>query len=157
MNELVETLIGLDLQNIQTYIQSGNVVFKSKKINVITLADRMSKAIKISHGFKPEVLLLQLDDFKNALLSNPYKETEIEPKTLHLYFLKSQPKNPDLKKLESLKQDNERFTLLNTVFYLHAPDGIGRSKLASHIEKTLGVAVTARNLSSVCKILALAT
>jgi uncharacterized protein (DUF1697 family) len=42
------------------------------------------------------------------------------------------------------------------VFYLHAPDGIGRSKLASRVEKHLGVTATARNFRTVEKLMALA-
>jgi uncharacterized protein (DUF1697 family) len=70
--------------------------------------------------------------------------------------LANPPENPDLETLDSLKRDNERYSLNNKVFYLHAPDGIGRSKLAAHAEKSLGVAATARNWRSVCKIMAMA-
>jgi uncharacterized protein (DUF1697 family) len=66
------------------------------------------------------------------------------------------PQNPDLKTLDRLKQDNEQFKLIDNVFYLHAPDGIGRSKLAARAEKALGVAVTARNWRTVCKIMTMA-
>ncbi len=51
---------------------------------------------------------------------------------------------------------SEAFVLTDKVFYLHVPDGIGRSKLAARAEKLLGVSVTARNLRSVTKISALA-
>jgi uncharacterized protein (DUF1697 family) len=51
-----------------------------------------------------------------------------------------------------MKNGSERYTLVGNVFYLHAPDGIGRSKLAAGIEKALGVSVTARNWRSVSKI-----
>ena len=57
-----------------------------------------------------------------------------------------------LEALESVKREGERFKLEGKVFYLHAPQGIGRSKLAARVEKSLGVAVTARNWRTVCKI-----
>ena len=48
-------------------------------------------------------------------------------------------------RLEALQNETERYALLEDVFYLHAPDGIGRSKLAASVERCLGVPVTARN------------
>ena len=75
---------------------------------------------------------------------------------LHLFFLASVPENPDLKTLESYRRDSERFALEGKVFYLHAPDGIGRSKVAARAERALGVAATARNWRSVGKTLAMA-
>jgi uncharacterized protein (DUF1697 family) len=58
--------------------------------------------------------------------------------------------------LDALRAPTERFQLLGNVFYLHAPDGIGRSKLAANVEKRLGVATTARNFRTVDKVLQLA-
>ena len=58
--------------------------------------------------------------------------------------------------LESLKSDSERFHLIDKVFYLYAPEGIGRSKLAANAEKLLGAPMTDRNWRTVCKILDMA-
>jgi uncharacterized protein (DUF1697 family) len=66
------------------------------------------------------------------------------------------PKNPNLGTLESIKIARERFVLKDGVFYLHAPDGIGRSKLAANAEKLLGVALTGRNWRTVCRVMAMA-
>lgn len=63
------------------------------------------------------------------------------------------PTNPDLEKLGSIRRDNERFQLIGRFFYLHAPDGVGRSKLAANSEKCLGVAMTDRNWRTVSKIM----
>ncbi len=57
--------------------------------------------------------------------------------------------------LTVLQSGRERYQLDDGVFYLHAPDGIGRSKLAARAERALGVATTARNWQSVEKIMAL--
>ena len=84
-------------------------------------------------------------------------EAESEPKTLHLLFLASVPKDPDYDALESIKTDRERFVLGGSVFYLHAPEDIGRSKLAANAEKLPGVCVTGRNWRTVRKIMAMAS
>jgi len=156
MKELVVLLERLGFQDVKTYIQSGNAVFRSEEEDASGLSNRISAAIKRSHGFEPQVLLLGLDELENAIASNPFPEAEADPKTLHVNFLASTPKNPDLEALDAFKGDRERFVVKGSVLYLHAPDGIGRSKLAASAEKLLGVSMTARNWRSVCKILAMA-
>jgi uncharacterized protein (DUF1697 family) len=155
MRELVELLRSLGLQSIKTYIQSGNVVFQTDATDTSDLSERISAAVNESHGFAPHVLLLTLEEFETAIESNPYPEAVSEPRTLHLYFLASEPQDPDLEALESLRSPSERFALKGKVFYLHAPQGIGRSRLAAGVEKALGVGATARNWRSVTGIMAM--
>jgi len=156
MNELVTLLGNIGSQNVETYIQSGNAVFQNKEKNASLLSNRISAAIKKSHGFEPQVVLMESEEIEKAVGSNPFPEAESEPKTLHVHFLASMPKNPDLEALERIKGDRERFVLEDGVFYLHAPDGIGRSKLAANAEKLLGVSMTGRNWRTVCKVMAMA-
>jgi uncharacterized protein (DUF1697 family)/GNAT superfamily N-acetyltransferase len=152
MRELVELLEGLGLQEVKTYIQSGNVIFRSEPVESADLAGRMGDAIEKSHGFRPEVMLLEVDELQSAMAANPFPEAEAEPRTLHLYFLASEPENPDLEALEGVRRESERFKLEGKVFYLLTPQGIGRSKLAARVERSLGVVVTARNWRTVGKI-----
>ena len=153
MKDLVALLENIGAQNVRTYIQSGNAVFQNKEEKASLLSNKIRAAIKKSHGFEPQVLLLTREEMVRAIESNPFPEAESEPKTLHVHFLASMPKDPDLGALESIKSDRERFALEDKVFYLHAPDGIGRSKLAANAEKFLGVAVTSRNWRTVCKVM----
>ncbi|MEX2435264.1 MAG: DUF1697 domain-containing protein [Balneolaceae bacterium] len=152
MKELRGILENLGLENVQTYIQSGNVVFESDEKDLDKLSGSLSRAIKESHGFEPNVMILSHEDFKQAIQQNPFPEAEADPKTLHLSFLKEKPLKPDLNGLDSVKADSEKFILKGKVFYLHAPEGIGRSKLAAKAEKLLGVSATARNWRTVSKI-----
>jgi uncharacterized protein (DUF1697 family) len=156
MKDLVALLENIGSQNVKTYIQSGNAVFQSEEENSSLLSNKIRATIKKSHGFEPQVLLLEPEDVERAIESNPFPEAESEPKTLHVQFLASMPKNPDLGALDSIKSDRERFALRDRFFYLHAPDGIGRSKLAANTEKLLGVAITARNWRTVRKVMTMA-
>ena len=156
MKDLVAILEGLGLQDVTTYIQSGNAVFRSKKVSVSVLSRNVSAAVKKSRGFEPGVQLLEVDELARAVASNPFPEAEPDPKTLHLGFLAEAPKKPNLKALESLRAQRESFVLKNNVFYLYAPDGIGRSKLAAKAESLIGVSMTARNWRTVSKTLAMA-
>ena len=136
MKELVVVLQGLGLHNVKTYIQSGNVVFQSERTDRLNLPQEITAAIKASHGFAPVILLLDAAE-------------------LHFFFVDGEPKiNWDA--LERLKIANERYQLIGKVFYLHAPDGIGQSKLAENLGKGWGVNVTARNWRTVNEVMQMA-
>lgn len=62
---------------------------------------------------------------------------------------RSKPKSPDINGITKLAISSERFQLIDYVFYLHAPDGFGRSKLAAGAERKLGVPLTARNYTTI--------
>ncbi len=152
MKELVALLEALGCKSVKTYIQSGNVVLQSTDKATAQLSRNISLEIKKRRGFEPHVLLLEAKDLEQIIANNPFPEAETDPTYLHVGFLDRMPTNPDLEKLESLKSANERFCLNDNVFYLHAPDGVGRSKLAANAEKLLGVAMTDRNWRTVERI-----
>ncbi len=151
MKDLVSILEGLGYENIRTYIQSGNVVLESEKPCSDQDSGKISDAIEAEVGFRPNVLLLSAEDLRAALAGNPFPTSE--GKTLHFSFLETEPLAPDLDTLAQLKSETEQFKLDGKVFYLHAPDGIGRSKLAEKVERCLGVSATGRNLNTVNAIL----
>ena len=156
MKSLVAILEGMGAAKIKTYIQSGNVVFQSAEKSPAHLSSQLVAKIKKHHGFEPLTLVLGLKALQKACADNPYPEAEADPKSLHLGFLAAKPVRPDIDKLSSLKKESERFHLSDGVFYLHAPEGVGKSKLAASAEKLLGVAMTDRNWRTVCKVMELA-
>ncbi len=157
MADLVADLESLGLREVRTYIQSGNAVFRTSARSTSKLADRIATTIKRRHGFQPGVLVLDVDQLQRAADSNPFPKAEKEPKSLHLFFLDSPPSAVDTERVSAAASDSERFELSETVFYLHAPDGIGRSKLAKNVERFLGVTATGRNWRTVQKLLEMAT
>jgi uncharacterized protein (DUF1697 family) len=103
-------------------------------------------------GFTPKILVLNKEDFLAAIEQNPFPKAINEPKSLHLNFMTQIPVNPDYEKMELLRKNNEQFKIIDKVLYFHAPDGIGRSKLAANMEKLLDVSFTGRNWRTVTKI-----
>lgn len=156
MKDLRALLGTLGCEDVKTYIQSGNAVFRHRETDTASLARLIREAIASSHGFDPAVLLLTGDNLVEAAQSNPFPEGESDPSKLHLFFLGAAPENPDLGAIQALRTDDERFALVGEVAYLLAPAGIARSKVAARAERLLGVAATARNWRSVTKILELA-
>ena len=150
MKHLTEILADMGGQDIQTYIQSGNVVFRIRQGEAEKIAKEISRKILDSYSFEPKVLLLEPDDLHAAIDNNPFDTRD--GKALHFLFLSSTPESPDLEQLDAIKSDAEEFKLVGNVFYLYAPEGIGRSKLAAKVEQHLGVQGTGRNWNTISKL-----
>lgn len=157
MATLSRYLEAIQLTNIKTYIQSGNVVFDSKSKNAKSIQKAIIGKIDEEHSFCPQLLLLRNDELQMAIMRNPFPKAVSEPQTLHLFFLESPPEQPNVKALDLAKSSTESYELIDRVLYLHAPDGVGRSKLAATAEKRLGVMATARNYRTVQQLMTLAS
>lgn len=152
MAELREDLSSIGLRDVRTYIQSGNVVFTAASRSPSSLATKIRRIVKDNRDFQPEVIVLCQSDLENSINRNPFKTETQEPKSLHFFFLAESPAEPKIDLIESAKSATENYRLVENVFYLHAPDGIARSKLARNVEAWLGVTATARNFRTVEKI-----
>lgn len=149
MQDLRETLEALGYESVQTYIQSGNVVLTAGSEPD---AESIASAIDKQFGFMPRVLVISAERFQAIARENPYKDEDLDGKFLHVWFLAGKAA-ADTSGLEAHKGQTERFTLRKEAFYLSAPDGIARSKLAGDAERLLGVEATGRNLNTVRKLL----
>ncbi|MEZ5045214.1 MAG: DUF1697 domain-containing protein [Saprospiraceae bacterium] len=147
MKELTRLMEASGFTKVKTYIQSGNVVFQSST----KPKDEISELIEQHFGFKPYAFILSTADFKAAVANNPY-QTDVG-KTVHFFFCEEEP-TINYALLEELKADSEEYKLIDKVFYLYAPDGIGRSKLVEKMGKAFTkVTMTARNLNTINKLL----
>lgn len=153
MKEIVALFEGLNFKNISTYIQSGNVIFDTRRRSRSKLSSDISKGIFKRCGFAPKVMLLTASELKATIANNSFPTGD--GKALHFLFLDEPPKKPDLDRLAALKTDSEDFMIGDKVFYLYTPEGFGRSKLAMNVERCLGVATTGRNWNTVSKLVAM--
>lgn len=153
MADLKSLLQTLGARDVQTYIQSGNVVF-SGLIDAAAFEARVGREIELAHGFRPRVLVIEAQGFREIVDGYPFPEALEAPKGGHVWFLADTPAPaPDPARFAALASATERFEIAERAFYLHAPDGIGRSKLAEKVERLLGVPATARNLNTCHKLL----
>jgi uncharacterized protein (DUF1697 family) len=146
MKDLKKTLEDNNFENIKTYIQSGNIVLSFNQNPV----EEIAKLIQAKFGFTPKILAFSKHEFITKVDNNPYQE--YEGKFVHLYFCKTAPKI-DSNKLHKYTSKTESHTLIDNVFYIHAPEGVARSKLVANIESCLGVTATGRNLNTANKLL----
>lgn len=155
MKELAANLQEISLQDPRTVIQSGNVTFRCTGRSATELAHSIEDAVERAHGFRPPVLVFDEIGFRARLEANPFREAIDVPKSLHLFFCEEVPPDPDLAAIEERRADKERYKLDGDVFYLHAPGGIGRSKLVASVERLLGVAATARNWNTLQRLISM--
>lgn len=147
LRALVQKLGG---RAVKTYIQSGNLVF-SGLVDAKAFEQIVAGEIEAAHGFRPRVLLLAAEDFREIVAGYPWPEALEAPKTGHIWFTAG-PSATDPERFAALAAKTERTALAEHALYLHAPEGIGRSPLAARAERLLGVAATARNLATCMKL-----
>ncbi|MGB5629857.1 MAG: DUF1697 domain-containing protein [Woeseiaceae bacterium] len=152
MKSLSQILGSAGCEQVKTYIQSGNVVFKGEVKSVARFSEEIGREIEKEHGFCPTVQLIGADELGQAIVSNPYPQATGEPQTLHLFFLERPPQEDRVSAAQAFLSETESFTVLGHLLYLHAPDGIGRSKFAGGIERVLRVKMTGRNWRTIGKL-----
>lgn len=157
MGELRVLCETLGLEEPKTFIQSGNVVFRSKERDLSKVAKRMEDAIERKFGFRPGVILRTSGEMKQVILKNPFaKRRGIEPAKLVVTFLATIPDPPTREKLEKIEANPEEVRIEGRDLYIYFPDGQGRSKLAPVLGRILKNTGTARNWNTVTKLLQMA-
>jgi uncharacterized protein (DUF1697 family) len=158
MDALRTVYEALKLDDVRTFIQSGNVIFRTKEKNLPALARKIQAAIEGKFGFRVEVILRTANELRHAIAANPFaKRRDVEPGKLLISFLDAEPGSDARSTLAKLKDYPEELHLNGRELYIYFPNGAGRTKLPwSSLEKLFKVTGTARNLNSVVKMLAIA-
>jgi len=158
MDALRNLYRSLKLEDPQTYLQSGNVIFKSAERDLQRVADQIQKAIVKKFACCPEVILRATEEMRAIVSRNPFRDrSDIEPNKLLVSFLAGRPAKDASENLRLLASGPEELHLLNREVYIYFPNGVGRSKLPwSRLDKVLKTPGTARNWNSVTKLLEIA-
>ena len=155
MAGLRKALVAKGLVGVKTYIQSGNLVFRSD-LPAPALGALIADTIHAEFGFRPPVLLLEAAQLQAAIGQNPLAKDAVDPTRLHFFFMEKVLPEAALGFLQSVATQTEKYAFRGKVLWLYLPDGLGKSKLARR-EMSLPIDVTTRNLRSVQAIAELAT
>jgi uncharacterized protein (DUF1697 family) len=156
MPALRETLAEAGFEDVQTYVQSGNVVLSSQAPPA-TVARKCEAAIADRFGLEIAVVVRTRDELAQVVKRNPLGKVAKDPKRYQVSFLDGKPGRDVVRKLEELAVDDERFVADGRELYAWHPSGVARSKLwAALAGRGLGVTATARNWTTVTKLLELA-
>jgi uncharacterized protein (DUF1697 family) len=148
----------LGLRDVQTYIQSGNVIFRTGARDNVRLAIRIEQAIERSFGFRSSVVVRSVAELREVIQRNPFAaQAATDPSKLLVTFLATEPTLAARDKTAAIAVEPEEIRIDGRHLYVYFPNGMGRSKLSPNlIEKTLGAIGTGRNWNTVTKLLELA-
>ncbi len=157
MDRLRESFEALGFEQVKTYIQSGNVVFKAGKVSSSGLSGKIEEQILKDFGFSVPVISRTSDEIGKVIADNPFlKERGIDPGKLHVTFLSAAPAPAALKKLAELTALPDRFHCLGKDIYFHLPNGVSGSVLMkSPVDRVLAVVPTTRNWKTVNRLYAM--
>jgi uncharacterized protein (DUF1697 family) len=158
MDTLMALYKSLKLRDAQTYVQSGNVIFRTDERDMARLAKRIEDGIERKFGFRPDVILRTVAEMRDVVARNPFaKRRGIEPAKLLVSFLAGKPGEDGREKVRQMKCDPEELRIEGRELYIYFPNGQGRSKLSgAALEKMLKTQGTGRNWNSVTKMLEMA-
>lgn len=158
MEALRALYASLNLRDSQTYVQSGNVIFRTEEGDLARLAKRIEDGIEKAFGFHSDVILRTSAELRDLLAKNPFAtRRNIEPNKLLIVFLANDPAPEAREKIRTLKTDPEEVKIARRELYIHFPNGIGQSKLSMPaVLKTLNTSGTGRNWNSVTRMLEIA-
>jgi uncharacterized protein (DUF1697 family) len=158
MDVLEKIYKDLHFRNIQTYIQSGNVVFQYSKSEQKDLEFKISSQIEKYFGFYAPVIVLNTIELRNIVMNNTYLSDRTKDKAyLHVTFLSSKPEYIDLEMINQNKLPGEEFMLIDKAVYLYCPNGYGKTKLSNiFFENKFKVKATTRNWKTTTELLSIA-
>lgn len=146
MEALRKVFEAAGFKNVQTYVQSGNVVFSAPKQSGNALERKISAILLKEFGFPVPTMIRTAEEMELVVQRNPFRKED--PAMLHVAFLSKAPDKGALKKLEEREVGPDRFRCVGTEIYIHCPNGFGRAKLPN-FEKILSLSVTTRNWRTV--------
>jgi uncharacterized protein (DUF1697 family) len=156
MPELREVLRRAGFEEVQTYLQSGNVVLAGDDPPE-QVAARCRRAITRDLDLEIEVLARTRDELAGVVERNPLAQVATDPKRYQVSFLERALDAELLAQLQELAAAPERLVAIGRELYAWHPRGVARSKLWARLaDRRLGVAATSRNWTTVTKLLELA-
>lgn len=148
MAELKGLYESLGLAQVETYVQSGNVIFESAEPDPAQLASLIEGGIQQALGYEVTVFIRTPADLKRLVESNPFlKDQHADTTPLHVTFLHTPPADPTLDRPDS---GRDEFRIAGREVYVFCPDGYGKTKLSNaFFERKLKTSATTRNWKTV--------
>ncbi len=151
MAALRKALAAAGFEDVQSYIQSGNVTLCSDK-SARAIETSIRKLVEAEFGFDAPVFAYDPAFIEDAVASSCFPQ-DGDPSRLHLFFDMPEVGRPDLSDLKPASGDKAVIREGEGVVYLETPDGMSNSKLAENLSRRLKDRTTARNLRTCLKLL----
>jgi uncharacterized protein (DUF1697 family) len=155
MARLREMFEGMGFEQVRTYINSGNVVFKTGKNATSTLSKRIEERMASEFGLTVLVITRTAAELGKAIDGNPFvKESRSDPSKVFIGFMAQVPQEDAVEKLLARAAKAEQVHCCSKEIYVYYVDGMGRARLLTHgvVERVLAVPTTMRNWNTVSKL-----
>ena len=140
--------------DVRTYIQSGNVVFRADAALAGDIPALISASIMDQFGYQVPVIIRTALEVQEIVQANPFAETGAEANKLHVMFLADLPDRAHVEALDPNRSPGDEFAVLGREVFLHYPNGVARSKLTNaYFDSSLSTTSTSRNWRTVGKLL----
>ena len=173
MADLKKLYESLGFINVQTYIQSGNIIFdyqnkENNNNNEITLAEiqqnislQIADKIAEQYDFQVPVIIRNVEEMESCIKNNPFVGKYADLDKFHVSFLSQIPTESNIDKLNDKAKEgyfgDDEYLILGKEVYLYCPNGYGITKLSNNfLENKLKVIVTTRNWKTVNELLRIA-
>lgn len=158
MKDLQQLYTDLGLSNVQTYIQSGNVIFQCNKTEASDLQKKIEKEIASRFGLEVPVIVRELSEIKQLVKNNSFlRDKKKNSAFMHITFLADEPHTEFISKILSGSFLPEEYVIEGNSIYLYCPNGYGRSKLNNNFwESKFKTRATTRNLQTLNKLIRIA-
>ena len=157
MKILRNVLLELDLKNIRTYIQSGNILFESKIDDIQFLENQITDKIQKHFAFEVPLTIVTPNELKMVVSKNPFIDQITEDASQpYVAFLSKSPNPTALETLNSIDFGKDQFINIDKTLYLFYAISAGKTKLTnSLIESKLQLKATTRNWKTIHKLIEL--
>ena len=159
MNDLLQLYIELGFEDAETFIQSGNVIFRSASENPEhSTADKIEKSITQRFGYDVRVMMRNIEELRIVYSSNPFiGEERFDPARTAAIFLHDVPSEAQIQKVIKADYPPDKFKIIGREIFIFCPNGFGRSKIYTNFfENKMSVTGTARNWKTITTILNIA-
>jgi uncharacterized protein (DUF1697 family) len=155
MDALKKMLENMGFQNIETYIQSGNIFFDSEEENAASVGFKIKQEISKVFGYDVPVIMISKTDLELCFKNNPYlKEKECDIKKLYVAFISKELTAAAINDLKISNFKPDEAAIDSNRIYIKYAIGAGKTNLdQKYIEKKLNVVATIRNWNTVTKLL----
>jgi len=154
MEALRQSLERAGLLEVMTYIQSGNIIFKSESTDKLEIDNTIHCTILNDFGYDVPVLIMTSQEFEAIFNNNPFSSHKPDIKDLHVTLLKDLPDENLCNDLANYHYKEDQYQIVDTSVYLWIKGGYGRTKLSNtFLEKKLKIQATTRNWKTMGKII----
>jgi uncharacterized protein (DUF1697 family) len=158
MKELAAIFRAAGATTVETYIQSGNVIFEASEPE--SCVDAVTAEIARVYGYPGRIVLRSAEELRRAYQANPFLASPTpsadQPDPRHIYFLADSPEQAAIATLDPNRSLGDSFVTQAREVYLHLPQGMARTRLTNaYFDAKLKTVSTARNWKTVGKLVEL--